>query len=265
MATVEAGGIRFPVASDWWTVRDAGAGITRLVETHVDGLFESNVWHVRGSEADLVVDSANGFGPLLPAIEPLTAGKPVVAVATHGHFDHVGGLREFADRRVHGEDAEMTRSPFPLRILRSDWPAGTEEMYAYYGDPAPEGALLRAVPDEGFDVAGWVAPGAEPSAFVAEGDAIDLGNRRFSVLHTPGHTAGSVCLFDEAEGTLLSGDAVYVDARCSWDDREAFERSLRRLAGLEVSRVHSGHGRSFDGAELRATIDAELRSSGPPG
>jgi len=68
--------------------------------------------------------------------------------------------------------------------------------------------------------------------------------------------AGSACLFDEHDGTLFSGDAVYVDAALDWTDGEAMQASLRRLADLDVRIVHAGHERSFDAAELRGTVDA---------
>jgi glyoxylase-like metal-dependent hydrolase (beta-lactamase superfamily II) len=42
----------------------------------------------------------------------------MIGVATHGHFDHVGGLHEFEDRRVHADDADMTRAPYPMRLLQ---------------------------------------------------------------------------------------------------------------------------------------------------
>ena len=247
-----------PVAHPWFAAEDAGAGVTRLFERHIDPLLESNVWHVPGRDADLVVDFANGIGPLRPAIDALVGGKPVIAVATHGHFDHVGGLHEFPDRRVHRDDAEMTRDPFPMRLLREDFPPEAPEMFAYYGYPVPE-CIVTAVPASGFDVAGWVTPGAEPTVLLDDGDVVELGDRRLTVLHTPGHTAGSACLFEEAAGTLFSGDAIYVDAKLSWDDPEAFAASLRRLRALDVRRVHAGHERSFDGGELRRAIDATLR------
>lgn len=250
-----------PVAHPWFRAEDAGRGITRLFEPHVDAMLASNVWHVPGSDVDLVIDSANGIGPLKPHIDAFTQGKPVIAFVTHGHFDHVGGLHEFADRRVHAADADMTRSPYPMRLRRQDFPSDAAEMYAYYEIPMPEVAV-SAVPIAGFDLAGWVSPGAEPTTVLADGGRIELGDRSFTLLHTPGHTAGSASLFDERDGTLFTGDAVYVDAPLDWVDAEAMVDSLRRLRALEAHVVHAGHERSFDGAELRATADAWLARLG---
>jgi glyoxylase-like metal-dependent hydrolase (beta-lactamase superfamily II) len=121
---------------------------------------------------------------------------------------------------------------------------------------------MSGVPHRGFDVAAWTTPPTEATGFVDEGDVIDLGDRSFVVLHTPGHTAGSICLLDDANGTIFSGDAIYVDARLGWEDPEAFATSLIRLRDLDVRVVHSGHGRSFDVAELRAVVDATLAELG---
>ena len=217
-------------------------------------MLVSNVWHVPGRDADLLIDSANGIGPLKPHIDPFTEGKPVIAVVTHGHFDHVGGLREFADRRVHADDADMTRAPYPMRLRREDFPEGAEEMYAYYEVPMPDVALT-ALPAANFDLAAWSSPGADPTSLLHDGDRIDLGNRTYTVIHTPGHTAGSACLFDEADGTLFTGDAIYVDAPIEWElAPEIMSTSLARIAGLGARVVHAGHERSFDGEELRAVI-----------
>jgi glyoxylase-like metal-dependent hydrolase (beta-lactamase superfamily II) len=244
-----------PVADPWFAVEDAGDGVTRLWEPHIDELLDANVWHVPGRDADLVVDAANGVGPLRPIVAPLAAGKPLVAVATHGHFDHVGGLHEFDDRRVHRDDDALTRDPYPgLRLHRADYPDDLASLYAYYGYGLPD-RLVTAVPSADFDLAGWTAPGAEPTRLLDEGDVVDLGDRRLVVLHTPGHTAGSACLFEETTGLLWSGDAIYVDAKLSWDDGAAMIASLTRLRDLapEVKTVFAGHGRTFDGAELAAS------------
>jgi glyoxylase-like metal-dependent hydrolase (beta-lactamase superfamily II) len=247
-----------PVIHPWFRAEGMEGGVSRLFETHVDPFLESNVWHVRGSERDLVVDAANGVGPLRPSIDALTDGRPVVAIVTHAHFDHVGCLHEFDDRRCHPDDADMP-SPEGLRLMRRDFPDWLVEDFAYYDAPLPETVALRGVPSPGFDPAAWTTPAATATSFLVEGDIVDLGDRAFTVLHTPGHTAGSICLWDGARRILFSGDAIYVDAKLGWEDPVAFSASLRRLRDLDVRVVHSGHGRSFDGDELRGTIDATIR------
>ncbi len=250
-------GSELPVAERWWRMHDSGDGVTLLFEAHITPMLESNVWHVRGRDADLVVDTGNGIGALRPAIDQLAAGHAVIGVATHGHFDHVGGLAELDDRRCHRADAGEVREPYAVRIERASQPEGVDEMFAYYGFDVPD-RTVAALPHEGFDIGAWVAPGAEPTSYVDEGDTIELGDRRLEVLHVPGHTPGSIALWEAATGVLFSGDTAYVDARLQFHDLDAAEASLTRLRDLPVRRVHAGHDRSFDGAELRLLLDGLL-------
>lgn len=243
--------VELPVAENWFRSEQISDAITLLTEPFIDPLLESNVWHVRGRDADLLIDAANGIGSLLPSVAALAQGRPIIAVATHGHFDHTGGLHEFDDRRCHADDADDVRNPFPLKLLKGSFAEGTAEMFEYYGYPVPE-VVINAVPVAGFDVAGWATPQARPTTFLAEGDVIPLGDRSFEILHVPGHTAGSIALWDPADGTLFTGDAAYVDDLLSWNDEEAFRSSITRLAEIPASRVCGGHGRVFGSEELRA-------------
>jgi glyoxylase-like metal-dependent hydrolase (beta-lactamase superfamily II) len=246
-----------PLVDRWFRASDAGDGVRLLVEPHVDPMLESDVWHVRGRDADLVIDTANGIGRLKSEIEALAEGRPLIAVVTHGHFDHVGGLHEFDDRRCHPADADEVRTPYPMALLRRHFPDDASEMFAYYGFPVPETAV-SAVPSVELDVETWRTPGAEPTSLVEEGDVIDLGDRQLEVLHVPGHTPGSIALWESETGLLFSGDTVYPDDRLSFDDPDAGIASLWRLRELPVRRAHGGHGRSVDGEEFRAIVGAEL-------
>jgi len=250
---------RPPVTSQWFMTAQLEDGIMRFTEPHVDPMLESNAWLVRGRDADLLVDTLNGVGPLRPVVAGLSGDRPVVAVVTHGHFDHVGGLREFDDRRGHADDADEIRSPFPMRLHIDDYPGGTAEMFALYGYPVPRMAV-SALPFEGFDDVAWVTPGAELTSSVVDGDLIDLGDRTFEVLHIPGHTAGSIALWEAEAGLLFSGDTLYLDDLLSWDDPVAGAASLRRLASLPVRRVLPGHGGSFFADRMGPAIEAELAS-----
>ena len=146
--------------------------------------------------------------------------------------------------------------------MRRDFPEWLIEDYAWYGSPLPDTAALSGIPYERFDPSSWTTPAVTATAFLEDGDVIELGDRAFTVLHTPGHTAGSICLWNETNGALFTGDAIYVDARLGWEDPVAFASSLTRLRDLDVRVVHSGHGRSFDGAELRKAVDVAIRDLG---
>ncbi|MHA6688158.1 MBL fold metallo-hydrolase [Mesorhizobium sp. A556] len=100
-----------------------------------------------------------------------------------------------------------------------------------------------------------------PDQLLSGGDVIDLGDRQFEVIHTPGHSPGGIALYEVATRTLIAGDIVYdgdlvTDAFHS--NRDDYRRSLERLARLPVSIVHGGHFPSFGPTRLKQIIDAYL-------
>ena len=94
------------VAPRWFEVTESGDGILRITEPHVHAYVRSNAWLVRGSSAHLLVDSGLGVGRLSLELAG-QLDRPVIAVATHAHFDHFGGLGEFGDRAAHRADGAV--------------------------------------------------------------------------------------------------------------------------------------------------------------
>jgi glyoxylase-like metal-dependent hydrolase (beta-lactamase superfamily II) len=250
-----------PVAARWFRSERVAEGITLLVEDHLDPFFESNVWHLRGRDRDLVVDAGNGIGDLRAELAPLIEDRAVAAVATHHHFDHIGGLHAFEERWCHADDADRIRDPDRLALLRRDYFPGLEEDIRWFGYEPPA-CVVTALPREGFDLAVWRTQPAEPTRLLAEGDVVDLGDRSFEVLHVPGHTAGSIALWDAQGGLLFTGDTAALGDPLSADDEEAFAASLRRLRTLPVELVCAGHGPAFGRDELVALIDEQLAARG---
>jgi len=250
-----------PVAERWFRSRRVADGITLLVEDHLDPFFESNVWHVRGRDRDLVVDTGNGIGDLRAELAPLVDDRPVVAVATHDHFDHIGGMHAFGERWSHRADAGGIRDPEGLALLRRDFRPGLEDEIRWYGYEPPD-VVITALPREGFDLAGWRTPPAEPTRLLEDGDVVDLGDRAFEVLHVPGHTAGSLALWDAAGGLLFTGDTAALDDPLHAEDEAAFVASLTRLRALPVELACAGHSRPFGRDELAALIDEQLAARG---
>jgi glyoxylase-like metal-dependent hydrolase (beta-lactamase superfamily II) len=159
-------------------------------------------------------------------------------VSSHGHWDHIGDNRAVAehtgaDIAVHPADRSMLTDPRPVF-------------------PPP------------FEI-----PPCVPAVELAEGGEVRFGEVRLLVLHTPGHTPGSVCLLDEDEGVLYSGDTLFAGAWGRTDlpggDEDAIAGSLARLAGLDDRvTVHPGHGASTTIGRERAWLDLVRRTGRLP-
>ncbi|MBQ3736509.1 MAG: MBL fold metallo-hydrolase [Candidatus Methanomethylophilaceae archaeon] len=185
-------------------------------------LFDSNMYLILGSERTALIDTGTGFqmGPYIANIEKVLAGRPLDYVfITHRHYDHVGGLSAIIDRFSPSAVYAGAADAEPLRIGDSESTLGTK-----FGGSIPP-----------MDVKD-----------IREGDVFDLGDCRLRVIETPGHTIGSICLFDEVSRDLFSGDCFFVDGvgRCdhptaSPDDMRA---SLRKLRDIDFSGLYSGHG-----------------------
>ncbi|BDA86543.1 hypothetical protein Sa4125_40850 [Aureimonas sp. SA4125] len=76
-----------PVAEgDWYRKTDLGGDITLILEPNVDVLEQSNLWHVRGRDRDLLINGGMGIVPLRPALPELFEGRETIAFATHTHL-----------------------------------------------------------------------------------------------------------------------------------------------------------------------------------
>lgn len=80
---------------------------------------------------------------------------------------------------------------------------------------------------------------------VVDGTWLRLGNKDFRVLHTPGHSADSICLFCPETGILFSGDTLYRISDTSGSYPECYVQSLERLNSLDIRVIHPGHGESI--------------------
>ncbi|MGC5287465.1 MBL fold metallo-hydrolase [Micromonospora sp. DT231] len=243
---------------DWYTRAEAGSGVTRLSEPHVNELLSPNFWWLRGDDRDLVIDAGLGVVALREAIPAMFARDPMVLL-THAHLDHVGGAAEFADRAAHPAEADLLAAGVPASLYGAELfdKLGIDAA----GAPVPE-LMIDALPDPDYDPAAYRIAPMTLHRLLDDGDHVDLGGRTLTVLHLPGHTPGSIALLEERTGTLYSGDIVYEGALIDDlpnSDVADYRRSMEFLADLDVSIVHPGHGRSFDRTRLRQLAEAYLR------
>jgi hydroxyacylglutathione hydrolase len=204
--------------SDQPIIERAGgpAGHAPRLEVGVFGPWETNaylVWDGVSPDA-LVLDP--GMGAAQPLVGRVQANKLQLHVIanSHGHVDHIF------------DNAELKRG---------------------------SGAPLAIHPDDAYRLNGHNVYGFEIEPSVAdrelrEGDQVRIGDLVFDVLHTPGHTEGSICLYEERHALLLSGDVLFAGSYGRTDlpggSDEAMVASLARLARdlREGVRVLPGHG-----------------------
>lgn len=193
------------------------------------GPFETNAYIVAGSSSTRAV-------VLDPAAEPdalddtlRRAGlAPEAVLLTHGHADHVSAAGEIARR--HG-------IPVYLHPADAVWAfTAVNQLPPWY--PPPE-------------------PPPEPPRSLEDGQRLSLAGLEWHVLHTPGHTPGSVCFHIPCEQTVFCGDLVFHGSVGRTDlpggDADQLRASIRRLCELPAStRLWPGHG-------PQTTLAAELR------
>ena len=129
----------------------------------------------------VVIDPGGDVDVILDAIEQ-TGMKPVRILLTHGHFDHVGGAMELAEK-------------LDVSIV------GPHEDDAFLTEHVVDGANQFGVPGAWRDITG--------NAWLEDGDTIEVGNETLRVIHTPGHTPGHVVFFDEAGKVAQVGDVLF--------------------------------------------------------
>lgn len=232
-------------AVDWYETRRLTDDITYIAEPFIKEFYRCNIWHVRGRDRDMLVDSGMGVVSLREHV-PLVTEKPCVAVASHTHFDHIGCHHEFDDRCVHGDEADIMAHPTRASTL---------------ADPYVEDDIFTKLPPLPYHSTEYAVAAAPATRLLAQDDLIDLGDRQFQVIHTPGHSPGGIMLYEKTTEILFSGDTVYDgplidDAYHS--DLADYIATMRRILDLKVRIVHGGHFPSFDGSRYRELIRAFL-------
>jgi len=252
------------IADRWFDFKHLSDDITLIWEPHVIRVAQCNIWHVRGRDRDLLIDTGMGIASLAEAGRHLF-DKALSAVATHTHYDHVGSLHEFPDRIVHQAEAAVMEKPAAaFSMMRDDHPAEVTASLIRAGyEIGP--CYVTALPHADFNLREFSYPAAPATRTVAEGDVIDLGDRVFQVWHLPGHSPGSIGLWEEATGILFSGDAIYDGPlldEIPGAEIPVYVETMRRLESLNPRVVHAGHDPSFDGHRLQELAREYLERRG---
>ncbi len=181
--------------------------------------LETNCYLVADSESGeaIIIDAPKQVAEELQQFAEELHVNVREIICTHGHWDHTMGLPELlatfsATVACHANEVDALEHP----------------TFAPFSFPF---ALTPITPDR----------------LLAAGDVVKIGRHRFTVLHTPGHTPGCICLYAAEDDTLFSGDTLFVGTFGRLDfpggDAEQMLSSLQRLRALpSVTRVYPGHG-----------------------
>lgn len=243
--------LRIITKDAWYEAIRFADDVTLIHEPWIKPFFRCNMWHVRGRDADFVFDTGLGVFSLRQEIMQLF-GRDPICIASHTHFDHIGCHHEFPMRCVHAAEAEILANP---------------TNHLTFADLYANEEMFDALPD-GWNTSTYKVCPAPAQRLLKSGDIIDLGNRYFEVVHTPGHSPGGIALWEKKTGTLLSGDVVYDGPLMMGGyqgDSGQYESSLRQLATLPVGVVHGGHFPSFGPVRFRQIIDEYRKQQRFPG
>ncbi len=146
--------------------------------------------------------------------------KVEMIILTHCHFDHISHLRELKEKN------------------RCEVCCGEGDREAI--ENADERTLA--------ELFGKKMKGVKIDRTLKEGDIIDTGEYKLRVIGTPGHTPGSICLYDENNGVLFSGDVIFDKegksigrTDLSGGDEEEIKKTLAKLKKLKINELFAGH------------------------
>lgn len=198
-----------------------------------------------GTEA-LLIDTGLGVGNIKEVCEHLTTNK-IKVLTTHTHWDHIGGHRLFDEIYVHEAEVDWLVNGVPDHIH-----AEIDSLKpSYFTKPMPEGFVLENY--QRFQ--------GKPSRVLTDGEVLQLGDRSLEILHTPGHSPGHICIWEEKSGYLFSGDLLYQGTLFLFfesTDPLTFAKSVNRIASIEgIKRIFPSHNQfGFDASFINRVQQA---------
>ena len=183
-----------------------------------------------GQKIAVLLDTGTGIGNIKEEIDKLTR-LPIMVITSHCHWDHIGGHEHFQDISIHADDRDWLENgiPLPLEAVKANLmrePFSTK--------PPPE-----------FDLAQYKIYKGEPTHILKDEEGINLGGRKLKIIHTPGHSPGHICLYEEKTGYLATGDILYagtIYADYPSTNPATLQKSIRKLANLpKITKILPGH------------------------
>lgn len=218
-------------------VKEVWHGVFRIKELFYKE--HANLYLLIGDEKDLLIDTGIGVFDIKNEISKISK-KPLMALNTHCHFDHSGGNKFFPEIFIHASERKCLANPEKNN---------TASFLLKDGD-----FVLK---NPGLDIVKYKVESPKMINTLKNNQAIKIGSFNLKVLHTPGHSAGSICLYEPDKKILFSGDVIY-DGQLLYDlpfsDTKAYLNSLKELSKLNIDMCFPGHNEILDKAKLRTIL-----------
>ena len=228
---------RVPNGSAWFEIIELPNDVYAFWEPgHVE---EVNAFLILGSERDVLYDTGMGIASIGEALRDLRGAedlpdRELMVVNSHNHLDHNGGNTDF-------DEAWIIEDEWAIRKLTEGIAAGAEGGFVGYWDQLKQHPGVE--PPAGFDPQTFRIPPFPRSGirFLADGDLVDLGNRRFRVIHTTSHSPDGLALYDAEHGILFGGD-TFIGDEFLIRDLKLLEEDLEIASRLGVEWHYCSHG-----------------------
>lgn len=176
-----------------------------------------------GKNSAALIDTGLGIGNIRAITDELTT-LPLHIITTHAHWDHIGGHWLYTNQEIYIHAAEVSwlkgESPFPIKDIKE----------LVLSEP-----ITKPLP-QNFDITKYALYNMGASKILFDGDTVDLGDRLLRIIHTPGHSPGHICIFEENTGYFFAGDLIYTGSLYAFlpgSDPISYHESISKIAQLE--------------------------------
>ena len=184
-----------------------------------------------GEEKAALIDTGLGIDNIKRITDQLT-NLPIIVLTTHVHWDHIGSHGEFKNIYVHKDEEDWLVNgikKLSIEQIRKD-------VSRDITIPTPE----TFNPDTYKPFQG------NPTGLLNDGDEIEIGNRKLTIYHTPGHSPGHISILDNSKGYLFTGDLLYdgtpVYAFFPTTNPVDLTQSLKKISNIpNVTKIYGGH------------------------
>lgn len=212
------------MVGDWFTVEKIDE--TTFAISEYKHREETHSYLLIGKQKALLIDTGLGVANIKNIIDGLTK-LPITVATTHVHWDHIGGHKYFDIIAVHENERQwLIDFPLPLNVVK----ANLQDKNCRF--------------PISFNIDNYTVYQRQPQIILHDNDLIDLENRKVKVIHTPGHSPGHCCFYEENKGYLFSGDLIYkgcLDIYYPTTDINEFENSITRVKRLPLNRILPAH------------------------